>query len=57
VVKKYGVWQKKSMAGREYMGIVRSSFLVGEDGKIRSLYAKVKPVEHAGEVIEDLKAK
>ncbi|MBN2070377.1 MAG: thioredoxin-dependent thiol peroxidase [Candidatus Krumholzibacteriota bacterium] len=55
MLKKYGVWQKKKMAGREYMGIVRMSFLIDPAGKIAKVYRKVKPAEHAGEVLEDLK--
>lgn len=38
----FGVWQKKKMAGREYMGIVRTTFVVGEDGVITDVVAKVK---------------
>lgn len=55
MLRKYGVWRKKRMAGREYMGIVRMSFLIDPDGKIAKIYSKVKPAEHAGEVLEDLK--
>ena len=55
VVNKYGVWGKKKMMGREYMGINRMSFLVGPNGKIAKLYNKVKPAEHAMEVLEDLR--
>jgi thioredoxin-dependent peroxiredoxin len=51
----YDVWQKKSMYGREYMGIVRSSFLIDPAGKIAKIYAKVKPDVHADEVLADLK--
>lgn len=39
----FGVWQQKKMAGREYMGIVRSSFLIDEDGVISEAWYKVKP--------------
>lgn len=55
VVKKYGVWQKKKMAGREYMGIVRMSFLIDPKGSIAKVYSKVKPPLHAEQVLEDLK--
>jgi peroxiredoxin Q/BCP len=55
VVEKYGVWQQKKMAGREYMGIVRMSFLVDPEGKIAKIYTKVKPALHAAEVLEDLR--
>jgi len=51
----YGVWAQKKMMGREYMGILRMSFLIDPDGKIAKVYEKVKPKEHAGEVLQDLK--
>lgn len=55
VVEKYGVWQKKKFMGREYMGTVRSSFLINSEGKIVKIYENVKPETHANEVLEDLK--
>lgn len=51
----YGVWGKKKMAGREYMGAFRKSFLVDPKGIIAKVYEKVKPLEHAAEVLEDLR--
>lgn len=54
VVGKYGVWQLKKMMGREYHGIVRMSFLIDPDGKIAKIYPKVKPAEHAHQVLNDL---
>lgn len=56
VVKMYGVWQKKKMMGREYMGIVRTSFLIDPKSKIARIYEKVKPAEHAQQVLNDLKS-
>ncbi len=56
VIKKYGVWGKKKFMGREYEGILRTSFLVDPDGKIAKVYEKVKPAEHADAVLTDLKA-
>ena len=56
VVKKYGVWQKKSFMGKEYMGTVRASFLINPAGKIAKIYESVKPEVHAEEVLADLKA-
>ena len=53
VVNKYGVWGKKKFMGREYEGTYRHSFLLNPEGKIVKLYDKVKPAEHAGEVLED----
>lgn len=55
VVEKYGVWQEKSMYGRKYMGTVRDSFLIDPQGKIAKIYNKVKPDQHAQEVLTDLK--
>lgn len=42
----YGTWVEKSMYGRTYFGMERSSFLVGADGRIKALWRKVKPAEH-----------
>ncbi len=53
----YGVWVKKSMYGREYMGVARSTFIIGKDGKLEKIYEKVKPEGHAEEVLEFLKNK
>ena len=47
----YGVWKEKSMYGRKYMGIERTTFLIGKDGKIRQVFSKVKPAGHAQEVL------
>ena len=56
VQKKYGAWRKKKMAGREYMGTFRMSFLIDPKGRIAKVYEKVKPAEHAAEVLEDLRS-
>ena len=50
----YGVWTEKSMYGRKYMGIERSTFLVGADGKIARAWPKVKIDGHADEVLAAL---
>lgn len=50
---KFGVWGKKKFMGREYMGVVRSTFLVDEKGKIFKIFPKVKPAGHAKEVLEE----
>lgn len=42
----YGVWVEKSMYGRKYMGMERSTFVVGPDGRIKDIFRKVKPAEH-----------
>lgn len=54
VVEMYGVWQKKKFMGREYMGTVRTSFLVNPSGEIEKIYSKVNPLTHAQEVLGDL---
>jgi len=52
VAKKFGVWGKKNFMGKEYMGVIRSTFLVDEKGKIFKSYPKVKADGHAKEVLE-----
>lgn len=54
VVTKYGVWAEKSMYGRKYMGTLRNSYLIDPQGKIAKIYEKVKPAEHAQQVLADL---
>lgn len=56
VVGAYGVFGEKKFMGRTYMGTKRTSFLIDPKGKIAKVYDKVKPEEHAAEVIADLKA-
>ncbi len=55
VLKKYGVWAKKKMMGREYYGTLRTSFLIDPKGKIAKIYEKVKPEIHAQEVLEEFR--
>ncbi len=55
VVDKYGVWKEKSMYGKKYMGIERTTFIIDKEGKIRKIYNKVKVDGHAKEVLEFLK--
>lgn len=50
----YGVWQEKSMYGRKYMGIVRSTFVIDEKGKIMAVFPKVKVTGHVDEVLKAL---
>jgi peroxiredoxin Q/BCP len=52
----YGVWVEKSMYGRKYMGIERTTILVGADGRIARIWPKVKVPGHAEEVLEAVKA-
>lgn len=48
---KYGVWQQKSMYGRKYMGIARTTYLINPKGKIIHRFDKVKPAQHAEEIL------
>jgi len=50
----YGVWGLKKFMGKEYMGVARTTFLVGADGKILRVFEGVKPEGHGGEVLEAL---
>ncbi len=52
----YGTWVEKSMYGKKYMGMERTSFLVGADGTIRAIWRKVKPEAHTAQVMEAAKA-
>lgn len=51
---KYGVWVEKSMYGKKYMGVERSTFLIDKEGKIAKIWSKVKPAGHAEEVLAAL---
>jgi peroxiredoxin Q/BCP len=55
VCEAYGVWKEKSMYGRKFMGIERSTFLIGEDGKVLEVWRKVTPKGHA-ETLQDVLA-
>ncbi len=50
----YGVWQVKKNYGKEYLGIVRSTFVIDESGKILKIYKSVKAKDHAAKVLADL---
>jgi peroxiredoxin Q/BCP len=52
----YGVWAKKSLYGRSYMGVLRNTYLIGPDGKIARIWEKVKVAGHAEEVLAAAKA-
>jgi thioredoxin-dependent peroxiredoxin len=54
ILEGYGVWQEKSMYGRKYMGIVRTTFIIDEKGKIEKVYDKVKVDGHVDEILESL---
>jgi thioredoxin-dependent peroxiredoxin len=54
VLEKYGVWQEKSMYGRKYMGVVRTTYIIDKNGKIKRIFEKVKVDGHNKEVMEAL---
>jgi len=55
VIERYGVWKKKTLYGRTFMGVSRESFLIDKHGNVVKHYEKVKPGEHAKEVLVDVK--
>src|SRR5215475_9280161 len=54
VIEGYGVWKEKSMYGKKYMGIDRTTFIIDTHGKISHIFPKVKVAEHYDEVVEAL---
>jgi peroxiredoxin Q/BCP len=55
VIEKYGVWKEKSMYGKKYMGVERSTFIIDKKGKVNKIFRKVKVADHNKEVTEVLK--
>ena len=55
IIKSYKVWAKKKFMGREFMGVIRSTFLIDPKGKIVKIWDNVKVKDHAKEVLETLK--
>ena len=55
IAEAFGVWGEKKFMGRTFDGVHRMSFLIGKDGKIEKTYEKVKPAEHALQVLNDLR--
>ncbi|GAB4437306.1 MAG: hypothetical protein Kow0031_19110 [Anaerolineae bacterium] len=53
-LEQYGVWVEKSMYGRKYMGVERTSFIIGPDGRIEKIFPKVKPATHSEQVLAAL---
>jgi thioredoxin-dependent peroxiredoxin len=51
----YGVYKEKNMYGKKVMGVARTTFIIGPDGKIKHVFQKVKPEGHADEVLAELK--
>jgi peroxiredoxin Q/BCP len=56
VAEQYDVWKEKSMYGKTYMGVERTTFIIGPDGTLVHIFEKVKPAGHAAEVAELLAA-
>ena len=56
VAEKYGVWQEKSRYGRKYMGIARTTYLIGRDGKVVKRWDNVKVADHAADVYDAVSA-
>jgi thioredoxin-dependent peroxiredoxin len=56
VAEAYGAWGEKSMYGRKYQGILRSTFVIDGNGRIAKVFEKVKPKGHAAEVLEEVSA-
>lgn len=54
VAEAYGTWGKKKMYGREYEGIHRTTFLIGTDGTVETVWEKVKPADHAADILAAL---
>jgi peroxiredoxin Q/BCP len=54
MLKAYGVWQKKSFMGMKFMGIVRTTLLIGKNGKVRKVWSPVKVLGHVKEVLQNL---
>ncbi len=54
MLENYGVWQEKSMYGRKYMGVVRTTFIIDEKGKIEKIFEKVKVERHVDEILASL---
>ena len=50
----YDIWKEKSMYGRKYMGVERTTFVIDPDGRIARVFEKVKPAGHAEEVIDSI---
>jgi peroxiredoxin Q/BCP len=55
VAERYGAWGERSMYGRKFQGILRTTFVIGADGLITKVFERVKPKGHAAEVLESLR--
>ncbi len=55
ILEKYGVWDQKKLFGREYMGVLRTTFIIDDKGIIRKIFTKPKNKDHAAEIIDAMK--
>lgn len=55
VCESYGVWGKKSFMGKEYMGVLRTTFIIDEKGLVAHVFEDVKPAQHSSEILAKLK--
>lgn len=55
VCEAYGVWKEKSLYGKKFMGIVRTTYLINEEGKIQKIYPKVKVNGHVEQILKDIR--
>jgi peroxiredoxin Q/BCP len=55
ILKTYGVWQKKKMYGREYFGVVRTTYLIDPEGTVKKVWKRVRVKGHADKVLETLR--
>ena len=55
ILQAYDVWGEKSMYGRKYMGVFRTTFVINEEGVIEEIFEKVKTKDHTNQIIEALK--
>lgn len=54
IIKSYGAWGMKKMYGKEYEGLLRTTFVIGEDGVIEHIYTKVKTKEHTKQILDSI---
>lgn len=52
----YGVWGEKTLYGRKYMGVIRTTVLIGSDGRVLRVWPQVRVKDHAAEVLEAVRA-
>ncbi len=54
VSERYGVWGPKKFMGKEYVGVLRTTFLIDRDGTVKKVYENVRPAEHSAELLKEL---